>query len=115
MLDRKDANQVALAVGVGAAVGALGFALGVAWQNKRTERQKAEAGPAPAGSVKTVDGGGRVRPFGTWDSPVSGESLISDSVTFGTVMMDNDTVYWTEMRPKEAGRYALCAYSPEKV
>lgn len=46
-------------------------------------------------------------PYGLWDSPITAEKASSAIVAFQDVVMDGDTVYWSEMRPTESGRYVI--------
>ncbi len=48
----------------------------------------------------------KTAPFGSWLSPVSGESLVQKSLRLGQIQIDNSRVYWTEGRPAEKGRTA---------
>ncbi|GAA4433282.1 S9 family peptidase [Georgenia halophila] len=47
------------------------------------------------------------RPYGTWPSPVTPESLTARSVRLGEVAVDGDDTWWVESRPEEAGRSVL--------
>lgn len=42
--------------------------------------------------------------FGTWDSPITSEMLTKGARRFGNIAIENETVYWTELRPDENGR-----------
>lgn len=46
-------------------------------------------------------------PFGIWRSPISSELIVADTVALGETALDEDTIYWVEGRPKEAGRYVI--------
>lgn len=48
-----------------------------------------------------------VAPFGSWSSPVTGESFTARSVTLSQVRVDGPDVYWIEGHPKEGGRSVL--------
>ncbi|HSX23171.1 MAG TPA: prolyl oligopeptidase family serine peptidase, partial [Gaiellaceae bacterium] len=49
-----------------------------------------------------------VRPFGTWQSPVSADLVASSGgIRIGSVHIDGDVVLWAEARPEEGGRFAV--------
>lgn len=56
----------------------------------------------------------KVAVYGTWDSPISAELAASSGIQFQDLVVDGDDIYWTEMRPSEAGRTAILKYSPER-
>ena len=43
-------------------------------------------------------------PYGEWESPVAAADVAADTLRFGTVSVDDGSVYWLERRPDEAGR-----------
>jgi dipeptidyl aminopeptidase/acylaminoacyl peptidase len=51
-------------------------------------------------------------PYGEWASPISSELLVRGSVRlFGLQTAGKDgSLFWTEMRPEDAGRYVVCKY-----
>ena len=49
-----------------------------------------------------------IRDFGLWDSPITSEMLTTSGPRFGSVRYDADELYWTEQRPWDKGRTALC-------
>lgn len=53
-----------------------------------------------------------VAPYGSWKSPITTDLLTRGAVGLGQVATDGDNVYWTEMRPSEAGRNALVMERP---
>lgn len=53
----------------------------------------------------------QVKPFGSWKSPISGSSLVQNSLRPGQIQFDQDKVFWTEGRPSEKGRTALMGWS----
>ncbi|KAL4238231.1 Esterase lipase thioesterase active site [Mactra antiquata] len=60
-------------------------------------------------SVKTT-------PYGSWSSPITSKLVSEKSVTFQEVHVDShpdykDTVFWTELRYDEEGRYAVCSHT----
>lgn len=53
------------------------------------------------------------KPYGTWPSPISAESVAAQGVRFGSVAADRGDIYWLERRPHEAGRNALVRRRPD--
>lgn len=50
-------------------------------------------------------------PYGLWQSPISAQLASASAVAFQDVVIDNDDVYWSEMRPQESGRYVIVKHS----
>jgi len=46
-------------------------------------------------------------PFGSWQSPVTADLLVSQTVRLAEPRLDGDDIYWLESRPQEKGRNAL--------
>ena len=57
----------------------------------------------------------QIKPFGSWQSPISGESLVQSSLRLGQIQIDGNRVIWTEGRPKEQGRTALMSWSQNQA
>lgn len=55
-----------------------------------------------------------MQPYGTWISPINAESVASSIISFQDLVIDNDTIYWSEMRPAEKGRYVIVMQAPLK-
>jgi dipeptidyl aminopeptidase/acylaminoacyl peptidase len=49
----------------------------------------------------------RIAPFGSWPSPITADLIASRTIGFDQVQVSGAEIYWTEMRPAEAGRYVL--------
>src|SRR3989454_1168537 len=49
----------------------------------------------------------KVAPFGSWKSPITSELYASAYVGLSEVQVEDGTVYWNELRPKEQGRYVV--------
>ncbi len=49
----------------------------------------------------------KIRPYGSWQSPITSDLVASDSVTLDAVRMHADTIYWLERRPAESGRTVI--------
>ena len=46
-------------------------------------------------------------PYGSWSSPITSDLIVSGSIGLGAIALDGDSIYWTEMRPAERGRYVI--------
>jgi dipeptidyl aminopeptidase/acylaminoacyl peptidase len=46
-------------------------------------------------------------PYGSWQSPITADVLVSSSVGLSAVAVDGDDIYWLESRPLEGGRQVL--------
>lgn len=51
-------------------------------------------------------------PYGTWKSPITLDLIVGESVRLAEIVLDGETVYWLEGRPKEGGRNALVRLEP---
>ncbi len=49
--------------------------------------------------------------YGSWQSPVSSDLIVSESIALGAVSIDGDDIYWLEGRPSEGGRNVLVKLS----
>jgi len=49
----------------------------------------------------------KIAPYGTWQSPITADFIVSDTVGFEMVTADGDNIYWIETRPKEGGRHVI--------
>src|SRR6185295_12596448 len=49
----------------------------------------------------------RVAPYGSWESPITSDLIVSGSVGLGQPLLDGDDIYWIEMRPGEGGRSVI--------
>ena len=54
--------------------------------------------------------GQKVAPYGSWASPISLDLLLKGNVHLRNQMVrwDGDDLYWSELRPSEAGRIVVC-------
>ena len=48
-----------------------------------------------------------VAPYGSWESPITSDVIVSETIGLGQVCLDGDDIYWVEMRPAEGGRYVI--------
>ncbi|MGA9031307.1 MAG: S9 family peptidase [Sulfuricaulis sp.] len=49
----------------------------------------------------------KIAPYGSWSSPITAEQIASGSIGLGQIALDGQDIYWSEMRPAEAGRHAI--------
>ena len=54
-----------------------------------------------------------ISPYGSWASPITTESIVSESVGLGQIALDGGDVYWVETRPMEAGRNVVVRRTPD--
>jgi dipeptidyl aminopeptidase/acylaminoacyl peptidase len=59
--------------------------------------------------------GQKVGPYGSWASPISVDLLLKGTVQLRNQMVrwDGDDLYWSELRPSEAGRIVVCRRSAD--
>lgn len=48
-----------------------------------------------------------VAPFGSWKSPIRPADVAAQAIRFSTIVIDGDDIYWSELRPDEAGRVVI--------
>lgn len=53
----------------------------------------------------------KIAPFGSWNSPISSDLIVSGTIGLGQIAVDGPDIYWTEQRPTENGRNALVRWS----
>ena len=51
-------------------------------------------------------------PYGSWESQISTDLIVSSAVGLGDVWVDGDDVWWSEQRPEEGGRTAIVRRRP---
>ncbi|MDQ6693325.1 MAG: S9 family peptidase [Chloroflexota bacterium] len=49
----------------------------------------------------------QIVPYGSWESPITSDLIVSDSVGLGQIALDGEDVYWSESRPSEGGRNVI--------
>lgn len=55
-------------------------------------------------------------PYGSWKSPITSELIVAGTIGLGQVRLDGEHIYWTELRPTEAGRnVVVCRTASGKV
>lgn len=55
----------------------------------------------------------RTTAYGSWKSPISSDLIVAGTIGLGGVRLDGDDVYWTELRPTEAGRNVVVRRTPD--
>lgn len=53
-----------------------------------------------------------LKPFGTWPSNITAETLVASQLRLGEIQIEGDRVWWTESRPAEGGRTVLMSRTP---
>ena len=51
--------------------------------------------------------------YGSWQSPITSELIVSETVRLSDVVLDGRDVYWVEMRPSEGGRNVIVRCTPD--
>ena len=59
--------------------------------------------------------GKKTAPYGSWASPISADLLLNGTVQMRNQMLrwDGENLYWSELRPFEAGRIVVCKRSAD--
>jgi dipeptidyl aminopeptidase/acylaminoacyl peptidase len=52
-------------------------------------------------------------PYGTWASPITAEAVAAGALRLGSVLVDDETIYWLEGRPAEGGRDVIVKRAPD--
>lgn len=52
-------------------------------------------------------------PFGSWQSPITADLIVADTVVFDLITTDGSNIYWLEIRPRENGRGVIVKRSPD--
>jgi dipeptidyl aminopeptidase/acylaminoacyl peptidase len=52
-------------------------------------------------------------PHGTWNSPITVESVTAAQKRFTNIVIDGNDIYWDEMRPNEGGRTIIVKHTPD--
>ena len=45
--------------------------------------------------------------YGAWESPITSDLIVEDSISIGDIALFGDAVYWSETRPSEDGRSVI--------
>ncbi|MGH9931102.1 MAG: S9 family peptidase [Pyrinomonadaceae bacterium] len=49
----------------------------------------------------------RIAPYGSWQSPITSDLIVSGSIGLSQPLLDGADLYWIEMRPTEGGRSVI--------
>src|SRR5215471_482554 len=49
----------------------------------------------------------KTAPFASWQSPITSDLIVTQSISLSEVRFDGQTVYWLEARPQEQGRNVI--------
>jgi dipeptidyl aminopeptidase/acylaminoacyl peptidase len=51
--------------------------------------------------------------YGSWKSPITSALIVKGSIGVGQVELDDEDIYWIEMRPSEGGRSVIVRRAPD--
>jgi dipeptidyl aminopeptidase/acylaminoacyl peptidase len=51
--------------------------------------------------------------YGSWQSPISSDLIVSESVRLSDIVLDGRDTYWVEMRPSEGGRNVIVRFTSD--
>src|SRR5690242_11135282 len=51
-----------------------------------------------------------VAPYGTWNSPITSELIVTASISLGSPQLDGKDIYWLEGRPLDGGRNVIVCH-----
>jgi len=55
----------------------------------------------------------KVVPYGSWNSPITSELIVKESVGLSQVRTFDNQIYWIEMRPSEGGRQVIVRHAAD--
>jgi dipeptidyl aminopeptidase/acylaminoacyl peptidase len=55
----------------------------------------------------------KIAPYGSWKSPITSDLIVAGTISLGQICLDDDDIYWNEMRPMEAGRTVVVRHMPD--
>jgi dipeptidyl aminopeptidase/acylaminoacyl peptidase len=55
----------------------------------------------------------KTAPYGSWKSPITSDLIVKGSIGLGAPRIDNDDIFWIEMRPSEGGRSVVVRRTPD--
>ena len=55
----------------------------------------------------------QVASYGSWKSPITSEMVASETVGLGQIILDDEDIYWNELRPTEGGRIVIVRRTPD--
>ncbi|GAB4504260.1 MAG: S9 family peptidase [Anaerolineales bacterium] len=56
----------------------------------------------------------QIAPYGSWESPITTDLIVAETISLGQAAVDSGNTYWLELRPKEGGRNALVRLRPDE-
>ncbi len=56
----------------------------------------------------------QARAYGSWESPISTDTIVTGTIGLGEIQLTDDAIYWLEMRPEEKGRYVVVKYTDQE-
>lgn len=57
----------------------------------------------------------KVAPYGSWESPITSDLIVSATVGLTSVCYDGEDIYWLEGRPSEGGRSVIVHRSSDNI
>jgi len=69
-------------------------------------KSKTKTKPKPKTKTKTKTKT-KIAPYGSWQSPITSDLIVSHSVGLSEVRIDGDHICWLEGRPQEQGRLVV--------
>jgi dipeptidyl aminopeptidase/acylaminoacyl peptidase len=55
----------------------------------------------------------QVAPYGSWKSPITTDLIVSETIGLAQLIIDDQDIYWIEVRPSEGGRFVIVQRTPE--
>ena len=52
-------------------------------------------------------------PYGSWQSPITTDLIVSGAIGLGQIALDDEDIYWAELRPSEGGRMLVVKHTPD--
>ena len=49
----------------------------------------------------------KIAPYGSWQSPITSDLIVSETVRLSDIVLSGSDVFWVEMRPSEGGRTVI--------
>src|SRR6266542_5516331 len=55
----------------------------------------------------------KIASYGSWESPITSDLIVKETIGLSQVRIDGDDIYWIEMRPSEGGRQVIIRRTPD--
>ena len=55
----------------------------------------------------------KIASYGAWQSPITSDLIVSETVRLSDIVLDGPNVFWVEMRPSEGGRCLVVRCTPD--